>query len=40
MLLNVVNIGADIEIRSIEDGCYDTNLNEDFILENISSYDW
>ena len=44
-LITWCNIGADVEnglwaCYGARLGCYDTNLNEDFILESISSYDW
>ena len=44
-LITWCNIGADVEnglwaVYGARLGCYDINLNPDFVLENISSYDW
>lgn len=44
-LLTWCNVGADVEngiwaIYGARLGCFDVNLNPDFVLENISSYDW
>ena len=44
-LITWCNIGSDVEngiwaLFGARLGCYDINLNPDFVLENISSYDW
>ena len=44
-LITWMNIGANVEngiwaCYGARLGCYDTNLNPDFILANISSFDW
>ena len=44
-LITWCNIGSDVEngiwaCYGARLGCYDVNFNKDFILENISSYDW
>ena len=44
-LLTWCNVGADVEngiwaTYGARLGCYDVNLNKDFVLESISNYDW
>lgn len=44
-LITWCNVGSDVEnglwaVYGARLGCYDVNLNEDFVLENISNYDW